>query len=197
MRGVSGSGKTTVSTLLLEQARFVRIRSDAVRKQLHGLESVARSHSTTGAGIYTPRAGEETYDRLAMLAAEVLQAGFPVVADATNLGAGQRARFRAVSQRLQIPCVIVDCWAPDSTIRRWLRDRAARGGDISEADEHVLDRQQATAEMLTGSESAMTVHLRTDRAVDGPWLLDAIARKAKIPVKVDVGGAASAKCPDR
>jgi predicted kinase len=102
-----------------------------------------------------------------------------------------------VARDLGVPCAIVDCQAPESSIRRWIRARAAGGRDISEADERVLDRQLATAETLTDSESAITVHLRTDRTVDGAWLLEAVRTKARIPTQPPARHTAPATRTDR
>src|SRR5450631_1861423 len=96
MHGLSGSGKTTVSQLLLEVMGVVRIRSDVERKRLHGMPAGARSVSAPGANLYTHEESRRTYARLATLAHEVLASGYPVVIDAASLDRAGRDRFRHV-----------------------------------------------------------------------------------------------------
>ena len=45
--GLSGSGKTTASQVILEHLGALRVRSDVERKRLHGLAASAR----TGSGV--------------------------------------------------------------------------------------------------------------------------------------------------
>ena len=73
LHGLSGSGKTSVSQIVLESVGAIRIRSDIERKRLHGFSASARSGSAVGEGIYTEAAGAATYSRLAELASRVLE----------------------------------------------------------------------------------------------------------------------------
>lgn len=182
MRGFSGSGKSTVSDRLLALARFVRIRSDAVRKQLHGLQADARSGSTPDAGIYTMQAGELTYQRLADLSASTLAAGFPTIIDATNLTRDQRMRFRNVARDGRLPFALVDCVADEATLRRRIQLRTAQRKDISEADEAVLERQLRVVDPLTPEESAQSVQVAAEDPLDASSLLDALLECARVPV---------------
>jgi predicted kinase len=63
--GLSGSGKTTASQVILETIGALRVRSDIERKRLHGLTAGARTGSSIGGGIYDAEATGATYARLA------------------------------------------------------------------------------------------------------------------------------------
>src|SRR5690606_8580691 len=52
MHGLSGSGKTSISSRLLEHLPAVRVRSDIERKRLLGLDRGARTESPVGGGAY-------------------------------------------------------------------------------------------------------------------------------------------------
>ncbi len=163
MHGLSGSGKTTASLRLAEALRAVRVRSDVERKRLHGLTSAERSQSAPGEGLYTSEASRRTYAHLAVLAHEVLAAGFPVVVDAACLTREQRDRFRDIARATGAAFEIASCIAPDEVLRGRveLRERAAT--DASEAGFSVLELQRATCEPLTDEERTHCVILDTAR----------------------------------
>jgi len=141
MRGVSGSGKTVISQRLLEHLGAVRLRSDVERKRLFHLAARARSGSTVAGGIYTPEETRKTYQRLRELAAGVLEAGYPVIVDATFLRRAQRDPFRALAEECRLPFAILDVRAKESVLRRRVADRMAVGRDASEAGMAVLKDQ--------------------------------------------------------
>jgi hypothetical protein len=83
--GVSGSGKTRHTQPLVEAIGAIRLRSDVERKRLFGLAPLEKSSGQRARDLYTAEATQRTYASLAQQAAGVLQAGFPVVVDATFL----------------------------------------------------------------------------------------------------------------
>jgi hypothetical protein len=157
LHGLSGSGKTSVSQIVLETVGAIRILSDVERKRLHGLSSGARSGSSLGEGIYTDSAGAATYDRLAALASCVLEGAFPALVDATFLKRGQRERFRSLAAGLALPFVIVHMDASERELRRRIGQRASEGTDASEATVAVLDRQLQTQDPLSRDEQVWTI----------------------------------------
>jgi len=80
--GVSAVGKSQVALRLVEAFGALRLRSDVERKRLFGEQS-AEQRDQLAAGIYSAEASAATYQRLHELAGQALQAGFPVVIDAT------------------------------------------------------------------------------------------------------------------
>ncbi|HUF20421.1 MAG TPA: AAA family ATPase [Burkholderiales bacterium] len=159
--GLSGSGKTTVSQVLVEALGIVRIRSDVERKRLHGLAATVRSGSTVGAGAYTGSATGATYRRLVKLARQVLLAGFPVLLDATFLSRDQRDLVRDLARDLAVPFLILDCRAPEAVLRARVAARERAGTDASEATRAVLDHQLRTVEALGGAERADALAIDT------------------------------------
>ena len=69
-----------------------------------------------------------------------------------------------------VPWLILDCAAPESTLRQWLRERKAAGGDPSEADEDVLALQLANHDPLTETEKHHVCNIDTSR----PWSVDSV-----------------------
>ena len=152
MHGLSGSGKTTISAGLVEALGAVRLRSDVARKRLRGLEALARTGSAPGAGLYAPEVDRDTYGRLASLAREVLDAGYPVVVDAAFLKRAWRGMFRELARGRHVPFVLAACSAPEEALRERVARREREGRDASEAGLAVLERQVAKLEPLGADE---------------------------------------------
>ncbi|MBL6751765.1 MAG: AAA family ATPase [Nevskia sp.] len=178
MHGLSGSGKSRLSGQLAPLLPAIRIRSDVERKRLHGLAANAPSGSGLDAGLYAAGASARTYTHLADAAAAMLAAGENVIVDAAFLNRVQRDAFRALAKRLQLPCVVLDCRAPASELRRRVTARALTAGP-SEADRAVLEHQFAHAEPLDDAELAATVVVDTDRAQDDTALVAALRERAR------------------
>ena len=160
-RGLSGSGKTVFSGLLVEEIGAIRVRSDVERKRLHGLAAAARTGAAVGGGIYAQDATRRTYARLHEIARAVLDAGFPAVADATFLRRADRDAMRALGREAGATFAIAACEAPEPALRERILARARAGGDASEATLDVLARQVATAEPLAGEEFAFAFKVDT------------------------------------
>ena len=166
MRGVSGSGKSTVARELAAHFPALHVRSDVERKRLFGLAPLAQSKSGLARGLYTADATQRTYARLKEIALMILDAGFSVVLDATFLKHSQRAMFEAMGT----PCPILACEAPIEVLRARVAQRHAAKTDAAEADLAVLEKQLATHEALSETERAHTIMLDTLQPIAGSTL---------------------------
>lgn len=166
MHGLSGSGKTWLSTQLMSALPAVRVRSDVERKRLHGLAEGAHSGSAVDAGLYDATSSARTYDRLAALVTDIIDAGETAIVDAAFLRSTDRQHFRVLAHRLAIPFAIVSCQAPASALRGRLAARTRTGRDASEADQRVLEHQCESAEALATDERSVTVHVMTEGLSD-------------------------------
>lgn len=168
--GVAGSGKTTVTSALLEAVDVVRIRSDVERKRLAGLAAESRSASAIDGGLYTAQAKQRTYETLRALAAVVLRAGYPVMLDATFLDRGERDACRACARAAAAAFHILACRARADTLRERVARRSQAGQDASEADLAVLARQLEAGSELDADELAQAIAIDTSQPVDAPVL---------------------------
>lgn len=168
--GLSGSGKTTVSTAMIladTSATTLRLRSDIERKRLFGLTADATSHSDLGCGIYTAESNAQTYAHLAKISAELLMNGWSVIIDAAFLKRQQREIFRALADDFGVPFKISACSAfppgpaldfmvpgqAFAPIVAALQQRISqRCGDASEATLAVLEQQLTQIELLDNDE---------------------------------------------
>lgn len=160
--GLSGSGKTTASQVILEAIGALRVRSDIERKRLHGFTPGARTGSSLEGGIYAGEATGATYARLASAAEDVVRGGCIALVDATFLRRAERDAFRALAQRLGVPFGIAEFTAPAETLRRRVQQRERESHDASEAGLEVLEHQRRTCEALSPEELALTTTFDTE-----------------------------------
>lgn len=166
--GLSASGKSTVSRILVEQLGAVQISSDRERKRLFALSPDAKTNARTAAdvnqGIYADEATEKTYLHLAKLAQLILQAGNSVVVDATFLKKVQRDIFAELACKLKIPFVILNCQAASEQLEERLitRQEKMQEREPSEAFYEVLQMQKQAVENLSQDEKIFTVHINTN-----------------------------------
>lgn len=173
--GVSGSGKTRLSQMLLEALGLIRIRSDVERKRLYGLPADANSASALSQGIYTAQATDRTYERLETVADGLLADGLPVIVDATFPERERRDRFAALARRHGIPFAILYARAPETVLRERVARRRAAGGDASEADLAVLERQ--LRRHVPPGDDEPVVAIATDTAVSSGALMEQVRMK--------------------
>jgi len=155
--GLSGCGKTVVSSELLQHDRHastLRLRADVERKRLFGLAPGAHSGSSTNAGIYAPDAHALTYGRLRELADLLLRAGWSVIVDATFLKRADRDAFRALARDAGAAFGILAPQATPAQLRERILARSAIGRDASEATLEVLAQQMRTVEPLGPDEES-------------------------------------------
>jgi hypothetical protein len=100
----------------------------------------------------------------------VIEAGLPVIVDATFLARIQREAFSGLARELGVPFVIVVPETPVTVMRERVIAREQGGADASEATPVVLERQLASAEPLAAGELARAVRVDTSRANDAAEL---------------------------
>lgn len=173
-RGVSGSGKSHRARALCQRHGWIHLRSDVERRRLFGRWGTALEPLRQGEA-YAPSLTAELYDTLLPKAAEaVIEAGLPVIVDATFLTRQQRRIFTDLAERRQAPWLILDCPVTLELARQRLAERQQKGMDPSEADEGVLMGQWTALEPLTAAETA--------RAVGGIGLEDTEERlRSRLP----------------
>jgi aminoglycoside phosphotransferase family enzyme/predicted kinase len=161
--GLSGSGKSTVAQALVEALGAVRVRSDVERKRLHGLAPTQRPADP--ALLYNPASTARTYERLATAAAAALDGSVGVVVDAVFNRRAERDALRQLALGRGVDCIVVDCQAPEATLRERVVRRRAEARDASDADEAVLALQQRTREPPDPAEGP-TLRLDTGCSLD-------------------------------
>ena len=157
--GLSGSGKTTVTRARMQDPGAIRVRSDVERKRMAGLDALAKSGAGVGEALYAADATQRTYQRLAELAGQLLDAGWPVIVDATFTARWQRDLLRDTARRRKVEFRILDFPVAVATLRERIVQRARAGGDASEADLAVLQHQLDTEEPLGADEQTGIIRI--------------------------------------
>ena len=181
LHGLSGSGKSWLAERLAEAGGAIHIRSDIERKRLLGLPPEA---STAGAGMteaYSPQVTQQTYQRLQALAFGIVDAGFPVIVDATFLHREQREGFFRLARVAGVPALIVDVEAPDPVVRERIARRLAAGGDPSEATVRVYEHQKRSNDPLDETERRSAIPVNTDQYIDFDRLTQQVFDKSSRP----------------
>jgi hypothetical protein len=171
--GVSGSGKSVISSQFADLGGFIHIRSDVERKRLFGIGSLERS-AAKGFSIYTPEATQKTYAAMLDAASIALSAGFPVIVDATFPDAHRRAPFIRLANALDCRCHILCFHASREVLSERVRTRHEAGSDASEADLRVLEAQLHANIPPDGNEKALCINVNTEGEVPIEALLAAI-----------------------
>lgn len=166
LQGLSGSGKSWLARKLVEALGAICIRSDVERKRLLGIDPVASTRSAIGDGAYSAETTEKVYQRLFAMSYPVLDAGFPVLIDATCLRHSQRAPFQRLAQVVSSPFIILSLQAPDIILRNRIISRTKHEQDASEATLAVLDHQQKIAEPLTTEELKHAIVIDSTKNID-------------------------------
>ncbi len=174
-RGLSASGKSNLTSLLLEKLGAIRIRSDVERKRLFGMNRHDGAKFAFGKGIYSSAASEKTYARLVQLAEVLLEAGFPVIVDAAFLKADQRQPFQLLAAAKQSPYIILELQASKDTLRKRIQ-RRAKG--VSDADLGVLERQFRLWQELEPDEQGHCVCIDMEKEPEPEQLLQRIRAMA-------------------
>jgi aminoglycoside phosphotransferase family enzyme/predicted kinase len=175
--GLSGSGKTSVTSELVGRLRALRVRSDVERKRLRGIAAASRTGAAVGAGLYVPAHSRATYAALGDVADRALRRGFDIIVDAAFLRRRERALFQQIAAANGARFAILECTASKRELRRRIEARAALGRDASEANLAVLDRQLIERDALAPWERRACVSVDTERGVRYDRLARALERR--------------------
>ena len=176
MRGVSASGKSTISEALLAKSGAIRIRSDVERKRLFNISSTGSGSADIETGIYTKEASQTTYEKLLELSGKIIDAGFSVIIDAAFLNKEQRDPFQELASSLSTAYVIIEITAPAEVLRQRI---VARKKDISDADLSVLEHQLKNWQPLHKDELDFVVSVDTTQSLDIEELIKTIESHTK------------------
>jgi uncharacterized protein len=139
--GLPGTGKSVLSRNVSQACGFTWLRADAIRKELAGMDPLARGENEVRAGIYTPEWNERTYGECLARAKKLLFGGGRVLVDASFKEERRRLAFVDAARDWGVPVRIFEC----VTAVEHARDRlAGRRDDPSDADWRIYEHVRAT-----------------------------------------------------
>ncbi|MSQ31382.1 MAG: hypothetical protein EXR64_05070 [Dehalococcoidia bacterium] len=151
--GLSGTGKSLIGATLATRIGAAYLSSDAVRKQLAGLDV----HASGEAALYTPEMTERVYTEMRRRAADHLAHGRPVVLDATHPTAALRAAALRVAREAGAPALIVELRLTDDAALARIVNRAGDPLRTSDADARVYREQTQRFEAISPGEGPRLV----------------------------------------
>jgi aminoglycoside phosphotransferase family enzyme/predicted kinase len=184
MHGVSGTGKTFISTEILQRLGAIRLRSDIERKRMIGLAPEDRPSTEQESELYSPEGIGAVYRRLLLQAEILLQQGQMVIVDATFLTRDQRKPFQLLAGRLDARFAIVACTANADILRERLAERSRKGTDASDAGATVMEAQLSQVEPPGADEPAL--HTGPGNPLDWPEL-ERMMRSKPGAMRTDAG----------
>jgi predicted kinase len=155
--GPAASGKTHLARALADTSGLPHLNSDAVRKELAGLEPGDRARPEH----YSDEFSERTYATLG----ERASAAAGAIVDATFRRERDRRAFSGALGPAPGPVVFAECRAPFAVLVERARLRS-RGPSISDAGPELAARQSSEFEPLDEVEPDRHLALRSDRTVD-------------------------------
>ena len=158
--GLPGTGKSHFAAALKQRTPCVVLGSDRLRKTL-----VSQPR-------YTRQEHARVFSAAHRLLETLLEEGFPVVFDATNLTARARDPLRDIATRVGAPLVLVQFDAPPQLVRQRLarRSRGQASDSYSDADWRIYCR------LYPGQEPVNAPHIDVDSSKDTQGAVEEVAR---------------------
>ena len=178
MRGLSASGKSTLSQQLVDMVGAIRIRSDVERKRIFDYKPTEDAEDEVDQGIYTSQASKKTYVRLQELCKLIINSGYSVIVDAAFLKHEQRAPFQLLAETLAVSYTIMEITAPAEVLRQRIIEREH---DVSDANLAVLEHQLTNWQPLLNSEITSVITVNTAEQFDVNTLIDKVNRRKYQP----------------
>jgi uncharacterized protein len=146
--GASGTGKSSLATVLSEHLGYDIISSDVVRKQLAGIEPNTSAAALYNQGIYTPEFTDRVYDALRAEAQRVLESGNGVILDATFSKRGYRELIIDTARETGIEPLFIECRADKDIVIQRLSQREHDPERVSDANIEIYVTQRSEFEPL-------------------------------------------------
>jgi aminoglycoside phosphotransferase family enzyme/predicted kinase len=143
VRGLSGTGKSTIAQALADRLGTETLHTDTVRKQL-----VSAKILPTGKGTakYSADNRQLVYDAMLSSAEELLAQHASVILDGTFLSRMQRDGVATLANRYRARWLIVHCQCPVEVAQARVADRLRRETSLSEAQPELVEQQVAADE---------------------------------------------------
>ena len=154
MRGLMGTGKSTLAAALAEELAIQRIRTDEVRLEMFG---AARDAAAFGAAHYSAENKAAVYDETLRRCTQAISAGESVVADGSFLDADSLLSAAEAARSTGAQLLVVECRCPAEEAKSRIARRLAEGRDPSEARPELYDRQAAAAQSIPAGLAAIVV----------------------------------------
>lgn len=143
VRGLTGTGKSTLARRLADLFEMELLGTDAIRRELFG---ASESPAAYDADIYRPEHRARVYEEMIRRANALLDERLSVVLDGTFLTAASRTDVARLAADAGAALLVVDCHCPDAVARSRIASRLEAGGALSESRPDIHARQKESEE---------------------------------------------------
>lgn len=143
VRGLSGTGKSTLAESLADAWGCQRLQTNVVREQLFGSPPQPIHYNS---GCYSPANRQLVYEELFRRANDSLGQGLSVILDGTFPLRALRARATEVAGQHQAKILLVNCQCPSGIAVERMQERAVPGSLPSEVCLRLLTLQRDAEE---------------------------------------------------
>lgn len=139
VRGLTGTGKSSVAQALAEAFDANLLQTDRVRRQLFGAPDQAVAY---GQGIYDSHHRQQVYQQVLAAADHLLGQRLTVILDGTFLSRRWREEAVQTARQHGAPCVMIETTCPTRVAERRIVERAARPGGAYQSSPEVYRQQR-------------------------------------------------------
>ncbi len=147
--GLVATGKSYLAGMLGKRLGIEPLRSDLLRKEIHGLPPFQHQLDTFEKGIYTP---ERTYGALLEKARQALANGDSVILDASFVHYEYRVRARELARETNARFKLIECTAPEHAVKARLEQRPTKKDEPSDATWEIYQEQKEAFEPIRTEE---------------------------------------------
>ncbi|NRP15411.1 bifunctional aminoglycoside phosphotransferase/ATP-binding protein [Marinobacterium sp. xm-a-152] len=183
MQGISGSGKSHISSKLAELISGVRVRSSAERKKIY------RKASREGESLemYGADMNMRTFLEMKRVSGILLEAGQTLILDAAYIRQRSRRQFLQLAEELGCPARIIACEPPEKVIEARLAKRSEEREDPTDATIEVMQAQKRVAEPLSEEEEKIALHIDTSEENAHLKIIQYLIDQKLLPKTVNCG----------
>jgi hypothetical protein len=163
--GMPASGKSTIAKELAKTLSVKVFRSDAIRKELFGLQPYEKMDIPFEEGIYSKGASSLTYGKLLLIAQEEIEKGCSVILDATYSSSHQRSEVLRLAKDMDTNLMFVECICSEAILKDRLIRREATSS-VSDARLRHFEEIKARFEPLNEVRDEMHISVDTEKPLE-------------------------------
>ena len=142
MCGLMATGKSFLAKKLAKRLGIDYLRSDEIRKDLHGVGRFQHRFETYCDGIYAANGTKRTYEALFNSARQYLTQGKSIILDASFISYEYRNLARQLAYEAKARFRMIECTAPENIIKERLTARLTQENEPSDARWEIFQSQK-------------------------------------------------------
>jgi aminoglycoside phosphotransferase family enzyme/predicted kinase len=121
--GLTGTGKSTLSSKISIDYNTHIVNTDVIRKEIAGIDKYERHHDEINTGLYSSKKIDYTYEKVIEKASDYLKTNENVLLDATFQKRKYRDMARNIAKENDALLIIIQCICSEYIAKKWLKER--------------------------------------------------------------------------